>query len=101
MGSYSSVGCIRKLALIAVVVVNWTLIFRQTYDETPTEAKRQKVFYDETEARLFYDHRPKPGALFECINSLTAKPGLCEVRDVKISEALRDPFKDRGVKGGN
>lgn len=74
--------CFRRLALIGVVVVNWTLIFRQTYDEKPTEAKRSKVFYDEKEARRFYDHRPK--GLFECVNSLTAMRGYCEVKDVEI-----------------
>lgn len=73
---------IRKLALIAVVVVNWTLLFRQTYDEKPKESKREKYFFDEKEARRFYDHRPT--GLFECVNSLTAMPGFCEVRDVEI-----------------
>lgn len=79
----SSMGHLRKLALLAVIVVQWTLLFRQTYDEKPTEVKRSKVFYDEKEARRFYDHRPK--GLFECVNSLTAMPGMCEVRDVEIA----------------
>lgn len=85
--------CFRRLALIGVVVVNWTLIFRQTYDEKPTEAKRSKVFYDEKEARRFYDHRPK--GLFECVNSLTAMPGFCEVRDVELKINRKDVANGR------
>lgn len=89
MVSHSSVGYIRKLAtsLIAVAVVNWTLIFRQTYDDTPTETKREMRFEDEKQGRVFYDHRPT--GLFECVNSLTAMPGYCEVKDVRITEEKR------------
>lgn len=83
----------RYVKLVAVIIVHWTLLFRQTYDEKPTEIKHTKTFYDEKEARAFYDHRPK--SLFECVNSLTAMPGLCEVRDVRIAGTLRDPFKDK------
>lgn len=84
---------IRKLALIAVAVVNWTLIFRQTYDDKPKEFRHRKAFADVKEARTFYKHRPKPGELFECVNLLTAMPGLCEVKDVELTEVERDAQK--------
>lgn len=81
--------CIRRLCRmlvyghIAVAVVSWTTIYRQTYDDKPKEFRHHKVFDDAQEAQRFYDHRPK--GLFECLNSLTAMPGFCEVKDVKLN----------------
>ena len=93
MGSYRGMDHLRKLAIIAVVVVQWTTLWRQTYDEKPKEFKHKKVFFDEKEARRFYDHRPT--GLFECVNSLTAMPGFCEVRDVELKINRKDVANGR------
>ena len=84
---------IRKLAtyLVAVAVVKWTLIFGVTYDAPKYTQKRERAFESEKEARNFAAHAPK--GLFECVNSLTAMPGMCEVKDVQLT-IMRDPFKD-------
>lgn len=83
----------KNLALIAVAVVHWTLIFRQTYDDKPTETKREMRFETEKEARAFYNHRPT--GLFQCVNSLTAMPGFCEVRDVELKINRKDVANGR------
>jgi hypothetical protein len=73
---------VERVALIAAIIIHWTLSFRQTYDERPKEDERQWIFTNAKQAQDFLDHRPT--GLFPCINSLTAMPGMCEIKDVRV-----------------
>lgn len=83
--------------LLTLCVLHWRLVFTGA-DGVPKESFRKATYFDDKLAHAIYDRYSKNVEPFECVNTETGEYGLCETRDLRISEIVGD--RSQNVNAG-